>query len=60
MELAHQQPLNSIDGEIGVDHEEVNICILCQRQRPIFLVDNDDMILRLPERFLPPFLKSLK
>lgn len=59
MELAHQQPLTTIEGEI-VEPENLEICILCQRQRPIFLVDNDDMILRLPERFLPPFLKSLK
>ena len=35
-------------------------CYMCQRSRPIFLVDSDDMILRLPERFLPPFLKQLK
>ena len=36
------------------------ICILCERNRPVFLVDNDDMILRLPERFLPPFLWNMK
>ena len=36
------------------------ICDLCQRPRPIFVVDTDDMIKRLPERFLSPLLKSLK
>jgi hypothetical protein len=35
-------------------------CYFCHRPRPIFIVDNDDMILRMPERYLPPFLKSLK
>lgn len=44
------------DGEA----ETQEICYFCQRPRPIFLVDQDDMILRLPERFLPPFLKNLK
>lgn len=36
------------------------MCILCQRERPIFMVDSDLTILQLPERTLPPFLKSLK
>jgi hypothetical protein len=35
-------------------------CDLCERPRPIFVVDTDDMIKRLPERFLSPLLKSLK
>ena len=37
-----------------------DICNFCQRSRPIFCVDTDDMILRLPEKFLPPFLKQMK
>ena len=47
----HQDP-NDMHGDIS--------CVLCQRSRPIFLVDSDDMILRLPEKFLPPFLKAMK
>lgn len=35
-------------------------CDLCERPRPIFVVDTDDMIKRLPERFLSPLLKNLK
>jgi hypothetical protein len=37
-----------------------HVCILCERNRPVFLVDSDDQILRMQERFLPPFLKNLK
>lgn len=36
------------------------ICLFCERNRPIFLVDSDDMIMRMQERFLPTFLKQLK
>ena len=42
------------------DGDQGQLCIFCERQRPIFLVDSDDAILRLPEKFLPPFLKQLK
>lgn len=44
---------------LDIDQME-KICDLCQRPRPIFVVDTDDMIKRLPERFLSPLLKSLK
>lgn len=55
--LDNLEDLDLLQGnEIGAGE----VCLLCQRQRPIFLVDSDDMILRLPERFLPAFLKSLK
>lgn len=37
-----------------------NECGLCQRSMPIFVEDSDNLILRLPERFLPPFLLALK
>ena len=30
------------------------------RNRPVFVVDSDDVILRLPEKYLSPFLKDLK
>lgn len=46
-------------GVLDADLTE-KICDLCQRPRPIFVVDTDDMIKRLPERFLSPLLKSLK
>lgn len=35
-------------------------CGLCERPRPVFVVDTDDMIKRLPERFLSPLLRSLR
>ena len=34
--------------------------MLCQRAMPIFVEDTDNLILRLPERFMPPFLLALK
>ena len=40
--------------------EEQTQCDLCQRPRPIFVAETDDMIKRLPERFLSPLLKMLK
>ena len=33
---------------------------MCEKQRPIFIVESDDMILRLPDKFLPQFLRDLK
>lgn len=36
------------------------ICSLCDRNRPVFVVDSDNMIKRMPERYLSPLLKSLK
>lgn len=36
------------------------MCRLCERNRPIFLTDDDKMIMRQPESSLVPFLKSLK
>lgn len=54
MELVENHQID--EQKDGINH----ICYLCERPRPIFLVDSDDMILRLPERFLPPFLKNLK
>lgn len=41
-------------------NEEERQCHLCQRPWPIFVTETDDMIKRLPERFLSPLLKSLK
>lgn len=35
-------------------------CELCLRHRPIFVVDSDESILRLPDKFLPQFLKNLR
>ena len=48
-----------IDGQQEFDRVEEN-CILCQRTRPIFIVESDDMIMRMQERYLPQFLKNLK
>jgi hypothetical protein len=43
------------------DAEKIeHICDLCARNRPIFVVDTDDMIKRMPERHLSPLLKNLK
>ena len=50
--------------EVGKDvldaDQSESKCDLCERPRPIFVVDTDDMIKRLPERFLSPLLKNLK
>ena len=51
---------NFHQGQVMKSGDQGDQCFMCQRSRPIFLVDSDDMILRLPERFLPPFLKQLK
>ena len=40
--------------------KQESICDLCARNRPIFVVDTDDMIKRMPERHLSPLLKNLK
>ena len=48
------------DKEIEERNKEEAVCDLCQRPWPIFVVETDDMIKRLPERFLSPLLKSLK
>lgn len=34
--------------------------MLCLRSMPVFVDDSECLILRLPERFLPPFLLELK
>ena len=49
-------------GEIQQElvNQQEEICLFCERNRPIFLVDSDDMIMRMQERFLPTFLKQLK
>ena len=49
-----------IEDQIEMVEKVEHICILCERNRPVFLVDSDDQILRMQERFLPPFLKNLK
>jgi hypothetical protein len=55
-----QKVLGAADEEDDhVNHQE-EVCVFCERNRPIFLVDSDDMILRMQERFLPQFLKNLK
>lgn len=41
-------------------NKEEEQCYLCERHRPVFVAETDDMIKRLPERFLSGFLKSLK
>ena len=41
------------------DKQEKN-CDLCNRPRPIFVVDTDDMIKRQPEQHLTPLLRNLK
>ena len=45
-----------IEDQIEMVEKVEHICILCERNRPVFLVDSDDQILRMQERFLPPFL----
>ena len=35
-------------------------CTLCERVIPIFVVGDDNVIMRLREKYLPPFLKRLK
>jgi len=61
--VVKRRPMNDADeiekNALEQDQAE-KICDLCQRPRPIFVVDTDDMIKRLPERFLSPLLKSLK
>jgi hypothetical protein len=59
-QVPDQAPDHIDYGEMGALEQQKDDCQMCLRQRPIFLVESDDMILRLPERFLPPFLKSLK
>ena len=36
------------------------ICFLCKRNKPVFVSDMDNSILRLPDRVLTPFLFRLK
>ena len=43
-----------------VDDQDLKICSLCNRNRPVFVVESDNMIKRMPERYLSPLLKSLK
>ena len=43
----------------GVDDKE-KICTLCARNRPVFVVDTDNMIKRMPDRHLSPLLKNIK
>jgi hypothetical protein len=35
-------------------------CILCERDIPVFVVGEENVIMRLRERYLPTFLKRLK
>ena len=46
--------------EDGKEEEEKKICVLCTRNRPVFVVENDNMIKRIPERHLSPLLLNLK
>lgn len=48
------------DKEMEERNKDEQQCDLCQRHRPVFVAETDDMIRRLPERFLSPLLKSLK
>ena len=57
-ELANTKEI--IEKTIMEAEKQEHICDLCARHRPIFVVDTDDMIKRMPERHLSPLLKSLK
>jgi hypothetical protein len=59
-ETAGQIEKKEFINEMEKINEDEKVCDLCQRPRPIFVVEADDMIKRLPERFLSPLLKSLK
>ena len=48
------------DKDMEERNREEAVCDLCQRPWPIFVAETDEMIKRLPERFLSIFLRSLK
>lgn len=48
-----------VDGDNQTENHS-KPCVLCMKMRPMFFVENDDMIKRLPDKYLPPFLKCLK
>lgn len=48
------------EDKVNVGQEEEKICPLCARNRPVFVVDSDNMIKRMPERHLSPLLKNIK
>lgn len=52
--------LDKIEKVMKLDDEEEKICSLCARNRPVFVVDTDNMIKRMPERHLSPLLKNIK
>tara|TARA_B110000285_G_C15101166_1_gene605091 strand:+ start:1875 stop:2054 length:180 start_codon:yes stop_codon:yes gene_type:complete len=59
--------MKSLNGDNAHNHPKVfdtNVndddCMLCQRSIPVFLVGNNQTIMRMKERYLPPFLKRLK
>jgi len=41
-------------------NERTEECFYCKRDKPIFLYDSDNQIMRLPDRVLSPFLLQLK
>mmetsp|Transcript_9655 Transcript_9655/g.16220 ORF Transcript_9655/g.16220 Transcript_9655/m.16220 type:complete len:201 (-) Transcript_9655:256-858(-) len=45
---------------LGDHEEEEQVCDLCERAQPIFLVGYDNAIMRMQDRHLPEFLKQLK
>ena len=45
---------------IGHNYDQNVTCELCDRQMPVFVVENDNMILRMPEQYMPKFLKVMK
>ena len=49
------------DAMIGDNFEELVVCELCMRAEPIFVSSNgDNPILRMQEKFMPPFLLQLR
>lgn len=49
-----------LEAMMANNYDEDRICELCERSRPIFLVEKDNAILRMQEQFMPQFLKGLK
>lgn len=43
-----------------LEEENDGNCTLCERVIPVFVVGDDNVIMRLREKYLPPFLKRLK
>lgn len=59
MDLFNQTDINVNNQEHALRSDK-EICFLCKRERPIFLVDKDDTIDRIPDTSLSPFMRSLK